>query len=46
MSAYHTLSSSVEIVSFLLLKKASVDYNIKFAEYKWGTGEEDLKKKK
>jgi hypothetical protein len=35
ISAYNTLSSSVEIISFLLLKKASVDNNIKYAEYKW-----------
>jgi hypothetical protein len=45
ISAVETPSSSVEIVSFLLLKKASVDNNIKCAEYEWGTGEEDLKKK-
>jgi hypothetical protein len=31
---------------FLLLPKASVDNNIKCTEYKWGTGEEDLKKNK
>jgi hypothetical protein len=39
ISAWVSNSSSVEIVSFLLLKKASVDNNIKCAEYKWGTGE-------
>jgi hypothetical protein len=38
ISANYTLSSSVEIVSFLLLKKGSVDNNIQCAEYKWGTG--------
>jgi hypothetical protein len=38
ISAYHTPSSSVEIISFLLLKKASVDDNIRYTEYKWGTG--------
>jgi hypothetical protein len=38
MSAYHTPSSSVEIISFLLLPKSSVDNNIKCAECKWGTG--------
>jgi hypothetical protein len=43
MSAYHTPSSSVEIISFLLLKKASVDNNISCAEYKWGTGKFDNK---
>jgi hypothetical protein len=46
ISAYDTLSSSVEIISFLLLRKASVDNNIKCAEYEWGTDKEDLKKKK
>jgi hypothetical protein len=46
ISAVTTPSSSVEIVSFLLLKKASVDNNIKCDEYRWGTGKEDLKKKK
>jgi hypothetical protein len=46
ISAWNTPSSSVEVVSFLLLKKASVDNNIKCAEYMWGTGEEDLKMKK
>jgi hypothetical protein len=34
-------SSSVEIVSFLLLRKASVNNNIKCIEYKWETREED-----
>jgi hypothetical protein len=38
MSAYNTASSLVEIVTFLLLKKSSVDNNIKCAEYEWGTG--------
>jgi hypothetical protein len=45
ISASWTPSSSVEIVSFLLLRKGSVDNNIKCAECKWGTGEKDLKKK-
>jgi hypothetical protein len=44
ISAYHTHSSSVEIVSFLLLKKESVDNNIRCAEYKWGTGYNDKNK--
>jgi hypothetical protein len=35
ISAFYTPSYSVEIISFLLLKKASVDNNIKCAEYKW-----------
>jgi hypothetical protein len=39
ISARYTSSSSVEIISFLLLKKASVDNNIKFTEYYW-TGKE------
>jgi hypothetical protein len=41
ISAYDTLSSSVEIVSFLLLKNASVDNNIKCVEYKWADEEVD-----
>jgi hypothetical protein len=45
VSSYDTASSPVEIISFLLLKEASVDNNIKCAEYKWRTGIEDLKKK-
>jgi hypothetical protein len=40
ISAWDTFSS-VEIISFLLLKKASVDNNIKCADYEWGTGEYD-----
>jgi hypothetical protein len=39
ISADCTPSSSVEIVSFLLLKKSSVNSNIKCAEYDWA-GEE------
>jgi hypothetical protein len=35
ISARETPSSSVEIVSFLLLKKATVDNNIKCSEYNW-----------
>jgi hypothetical protein len=36
-------SSSVEIISFLLLRKASVDNNIKYAKYDWeGELKEDL----
>jgi hypothetical protein len=34
-STYTSSSCSVEIVSFLLLKKASVDNNIKCTEYRW-----------
>jgi hypothetical protein len=41
MSAFNTPSSTVEIVSFLLLKKASVNNNIKCAEYDWAGDEED-----
>jgi hypothetical protein len=44
ISAWGTPSSSVEIISFLLLKKASVDDNIKCADYKWGTGYYDTDK--
>jgi hypothetical protein len=33
--AYKTPSSSVEIISFLLLRKTSVDNNIKCDEYDW-----------
>jgi hypothetical protein len=46
ISAVNTPSSSVEIISFLHLRKGSVDNNIKCVEYEWGTGKEDLKKKK
>jgi hypothetical protein len=35
MSALNTLSSSVEVVSFLLLKKASVASSTTCAEYRW-----------
>jgi hypothetical protein len=43
VSALHTPSSSVEIISFLLLRKSSVDNNAKCAEYDWaGNGKEDL----
>jgi hypothetical protein len=45
-STYSSSSCSVEIVSFLLLRKVSVDNNIKCAEYKWGSGDEDFKRKK
>jgi hypothetical protein len=38
ISAWGTLSSSVEMISFLLLKKSSDNNNIKCAEYEWGTG--------
>jgi hypothetical protein len=45
ISSFYTSSScSVEIISFLLLKKASVDNNIKCTEYKWGTGYYDTHK--
>jgi hypothetical protein len=43
IGAVDTLSSSVEVVSFLLFRKASVDNNIKYAEYEWGTGKNDKK---
>jgi hypothetical protein len=43
ISAWMTPSSSVEVVSFLLLKRASVDNNIKCAEYKWNSGCDDKK---
>jgi hypothetical protein len=43
ISARNTPSSSVEVVSFLLLKKASVDNNIRCSEYKWGSGKFDKK---
>jgi hypothetical protein len=38
ITAWGTPSSSVEIISFLLLRKASVDISIKCSEYKWRTG--------
>jgi hypothetical protein len=43
ISAQWTESSSVEIISFLLLRKASVDNNITCDEYEWGTGKYDNK---
>jgi hypothetical protein len=43
ISAHWTESTSVEIISFLLLKKASFNNNIKCAEYEWGTGYKDKK---
>jgi hypothetical protein len=43
ISALNTASSLFEIISFLLLKKSSVDNNIKCDEYKWGTGRLDKK---
>jgi hypothetical protein len=43
ITAVNSDSSSVDIISFLLLRKASVDYNIKCAKYKWGTGKYDKK---
>jgi hypothetical protein len=43
-AGYGSVSCSVEIISFLLLGKASVDNNIKCAEYKWGTGRNDTYK--
>jgi hypothetical protein len=46
VSALYTPSSSVEVISFLLLKKICVDYNIECAEYKWGTGLFDIKEEK
>jgi hypothetical protein len=36
-----TPSSSVEIISFLLLRKASVDNSIECAEYDWSGKEEE-----
>jgi hypothetical protein len=41
ISAWVSGSSSVEVVSFLLLKKASVCNNIRCAEYKWAGKEDD-----
>jgi hypothetical protein len=35
ISALYTDSSSAEIISFLLLRKASIDYNIRCTEYRW-----------
>jgi hypothetical protein len=46
VSAIGTTSSSVEVISFLLLKKANVDKNITCAEYVWVTGKKDPVKKK
>jgi hypothetical protein len=43
ISAWDTPSSSVDIISFLLLENASVDNNIKCAEYDWAVGENDKK---
>jgi hypothetical protein len=43
ISAWYTRSSSVEVISFLLLRKGTVKNNIKCAEYKWGTGRHDKK---
>jgi hypothetical protein len=43
ISSGYTPSTSVEIVSFLRMRKASVDNNIICAEYKWGTGKNDKK---
>jgi hypothetical protein len=40
ISAGDTPSSSVEIISFLLLRKSSFDNNAKCAEYDW-VGKED-----
>jgi hypothetical protein len=43
ISVYWTELSTVEIISFLLLRKASVDNNIKCTEYDWaGDGKEDV----
>jgi hypothetical protein len=42
ITAWDTPSSSVEIVSFLLLKKASVDNRIKCGEYDWSGRKNDL----
>jgi hypothetical protein len=44
ISTYCTGYSSIEIISFLLLRKASVDNNIMCAEYEWKTGCYDKKK--
>jgi hypothetical protein len=41
ISADDTPSSSVEIISFLLLRKASVVNNIKCTEYNWSGEEEE-----
>jgi hypothetical protein len=43
ISGQTSSSFSVEIVSFLLLKKAGVNNNIKCVEYEWGTGRYDKK---
>jgi hypothetical protein len=41
ISAEDTFTSSVEIVSFLLLKKGSVDINFECAGYDWAGDEEE-----
>jgi hypothetical protein len=41
ISSYDIPSSSVEIISFLLLRKASIDNNITCAEYDWAGEEEE-----
>jgi hypothetical protein len=41
ISAFNTHSSSVEVVSFLLLQKASVDNNFKCVKYVWERGVEE-----
>jgi hypothetical protein len=43
ISSYHTSSSSAEVISFLLLKKASLPDNIQCAQYQWGTGKYEKK---
>jgi hypothetical protein len=43
ISALRTSCSSVEIISFLLLRKTSVENNIRCTEYEWGTGFYDKK---
>jgi hypothetical protein len=43
ISAHDTRLSSVEIISFLFLRKASVDNNINCTKYEWGTGRFDKK---
>jgi hypothetical protein len=40
-STYTSTLCLVEIISFLLLRKASVDNNIKCAEYDWAGDEEE-----
>jgi hypothetical protein len=46
VSAIGTTSSSVEIISFLLLRKTSVDNSITYPKYKWVTGKKDPVKNK